>query len=234
MIDLYTAATPNGHKISIMLEEIAMPYEVHAIDLGSGDQHQPDFLALSPNGKIPCIVDREEDNFAVFESGAILIYLAEKSGQLLPSDHKGRSQVLQWLMLQIGGVGPMMGQANVFHRYLPQKIDLAIDRYQSEVRRLFEVLDRRLTDYEYLAGDFSIADIAHWSWVRTHYWSGVELDGLEALQGWMNRLAERPGCQRGVKVPQDIEEVLAAKKDNEDGKDWLESARSVVTGGNEG
>ena len=201
MIDLYTAATPNGHKISIALEELALPSTVHVVDLGQLEQRRPEFLKISPNGRIPAIVDRDEDDFAVFESGAILIYLAEKTGRLMPVDPKGRSLVIQWLMFQMAGVGPMMGQANVFYRYFPEKIQPAIDRYPGEVRRLFGVLDTRLADHEYLAGDYSIADIANWAWVRTHKWSGVGLEGLPNLARWVVSLAERPACRRGIEVP---------------------------------
>ncbi len=201
MIDLYTAATPNGHKISIALEELALPSTVHVVDLGQLEQRRPEFLKISPNGRIPAIVDRDEDDFAVFESGAILIYLAEKTGRLMPVDPKGRSLVIQWLMFQMAGVGPMMGQANVFYRYFPEKIQPAIDRYHGEVRRLFGVLDTRLADHEYLAGDYSIADIANWAWVRTHKWSGVGLEGLPNLARWVVSLAERPACRRGIEVP---------------------------------
>ena len=146
MLDLYTSATPNGQKISILLEELAVPYEVHPIDLGKNEQKSPEFLRINPNGRIPAIVDRDNGDFAVFESGAIMIYLAEKHGRLLPSDVRGRSEVIQWLMFQMGGVGPMMGQANVFFRYFPEKIQPAIDRYQNECRRLFEVLNAQLAD----------------------------------------------------------------------------------------
>jgi len=167
MIDLYTAPTPNGWKASICLEELELPYEVHIINLLAGDQKQPEYVKLNPNGRIPTIVDRDEDGFAVFESGAILLYLAEKTGRLVPADRRGRSRVIQWLMFQMGGVGPMMGQANVFYRYFPEKIQPAIDRYQNECRRLFEVLDRRLGESEWLADDYSVANIANWTWVRT-------------------------------------------------------------------
>jgi glutathione S-transferase/GST-like protein len=201
MIDLYTAATPNGHKISIALEELALPYEMHVLDLASNTQKEPWFLAINPNGRIPAIVDRAADNFAVFESGAILIYLAEKTGRLMPSDPKGRSQVLQWLMFQMGGVGPMMGQANVFYRYFPEKLQPAIDRYQGESKRLFRVLDGHLAQHEYLAGDYSIADIANWAWVHTHSWSGVDVDGLPHLQRWLALVGARPAAQRGIQLP---------------------------------
>ncbi len=201
MIDLYTAPTPNGWKASITLEELELPYEVHVVNLLAGDQKQPDYLQLNPNGRIPTIVDRDEGNFPVFESGAIMIYLAEKTGRLLPTDRTGRSRVIQWLMFQMGGIGPMMGQANVFFRYFPEKLQPAIDRYQNESRRLFDVLDRRLAEHEWLAGDYSIADIANWAWVRTHKWSGVSVEGLEHLQRWLARMAARPACQRGIDVP---------------------------------
>ena len=201
MIDLYTAATPNGHKVSIALEELGLPYNVTVLDLSKGEQRTPAFLAINPNGRIPALVDREAEDFAVFESGACLIYLAEKTGQLMPTDAKGRSRVLQWLMFQMGGVGPMMGQANVFFRYFPEKIPVVIDRYQGETRRLFGVLDGHLKDHEYLAGDYSIADIANWAWVRTHRWSGVALDGLPHLKRWRDQLRARPAVQRGIEQP---------------------------------
>lgn len=201
MITLHTAATPNGHKISIALEELGLPYRLRVIDLQAGEQKQPDFLALNPNGRIPVIVDHAADDFVVFESGAILVYLAEKTGRLMPTDPQGRSRVMQWLMFQMGGVGPMMGQANVFYRYFPQKIQPAIDRYQGEVRRLFGVLDGHLATREHLAGDYSIADIATWAWVRTHRWSGVELDGLPHLRRWRDAIRARPAVQRGLEQP---------------------------------
>ena len=201
MITLYTAPTPNGHKVSIALEELALPYQVEALSLGKLDQKQPRFLALNPNGRIPVIVDHAADDFAVFESGAILIYLAEQTGRLMPTDAKGRSVVMQWLMFQMSAVGPMMGQANVFFRYFPEKLPAAIDRYQKESRRLFEVLDGRLADHAYLAGDYSIADIATFPWVRTHAWSGVAIDGLPHLARWLAELAARPAVQRGLAVP---------------------------------
>jgi glutathione S-transferase len=212
MISLYTAPTPNGWKASVALEELGLPYQVHAIDLLSGAQRAPDYLAINPNGRIPAIVDHEADDFAVFESGAILIYLAEKTGQLMPADAKGRSRVLQWLMFQMGGIGPMMGQANVFHRYFPEKIQVVIDRYQGESGRLFGVLDRQLADHEWLAGDYSIADIANWCWVRTHKWSGVDIGPFEHLQRWVAAIAARPAAQAGIKVPFDLEAMMAATR----------------------
>lgn len=206
MIDLYTAATPNGWKASIALEELGLPYTVHPIKLGEGEQKKPEYLKLNPNGRIPTIVDHDEGDFVVFESGAILIYLAEKTGKLMPAAAKARSTVMQWLMFQMGGVGPMQGQANVFFRYFPDKIPAVIQRYQNETKRLYTVLDTRLKDREYLAGDYSIADIAHWSWVRIHGWAGVEVDDLPHLRRWMNALASRPACQRGVAVPEPFEQ----------------------------
>ncbi|MBF7729473.1 glutathione S-transferase family protein [Pseudomonas sp. N040] len=202
MIDLYTAATPNGHKVSILLEELNLPYAAHVLSFDKQEQKAPAYLKINPNGRIPAIVDRDNDDFAVFESGAILIYLAEKTGQLLPQDPKGRSRVIQWLMFQMGGIGPMQGQANVFFRYYPEKLPGPIARYQHETRRLYEVLDTRLGEVEYLAGDYSIADIASYPWVRIHAWAGVEVDGLEHLQRWLRLVGERPAVQRGLLVPQ--------------------------------
>ena len=235
MIDLYTAATPNGHKISIALEELALPYTLHVLDLSKGEQKQPAFLALNPNGRIPAIVDRDADDFAVFESGAILVYLAEKTGQLMPSDAKGRSRVLQWLMFQMGGVGPMMGQANVFYRYFPEKIQPAIERYQGECKRLFRVLDGHLQQHEYLARDYSIADIANWAWVRTHRWSGVEIDDLPHLTRWRDQLRARPAVQRGIERPPsnlDMRQDDAEKAAQfaEQARKMLETGQSVQSG----
>lgn len=201
MIDLYTAATPNGHKVSIALEELGLPYQLHELSFDLQQQKAPEFLKINPNGRIPAIVDRDNDNFAVFESGAILYYLAEKTGKLLPADAKGRSVALQWLMFQMGGVGPMQGQANVFYRYFPEKIPAAIARYQNETRRLYEVLNTRLEQVEYLAGEYSIADIATYPWLAIHDWSGVSVDGLPALQRWMQAMAARPAVQKGLRVP---------------------------------
>lgn len=211
MIELYTAATPNGHKVSIALEELALPYEVHALSFDKQEQKAPGFLKINPNGRIPAIIDRGNDDFAVFESGAILIYLAEQTGQLMPSDAKGRSRVLQWLMFQMGGVGPMQGQANVFFRYFPEKLQGAIDRYQHETRRLYEVLDNRLGEAEYLADDYSIADIATFPWVRVHDWAGVSVDGLTHLQRWITAIGARPAVQRGLQVPPRASEANVVK-----------------------
>ena len=201
MIDLYTAPTPNGFKVSIALEELQLPYQVKALNLAAGEQKQPGFLKINPNGRIPAIVDRDQGDFAVFESGAILIYLAEKTGKLLPRDFKKRSEVIQWLMFQMSGVGPMMGQANVFVRYFPEKIPAVISRYQNESRRLLTVLDGRLQGREYLGDEYSIADIATWPWARIHDYSGVSIDGLDNLQRWLETMAARPACARGIEIP---------------------------------
>ena len=200
-IELFTAATPNGIKAAIALEELELPYTVQAIDLGSRAQKEDWFLAINPNGRIPAIIDHDNDDFAVFESGAILIYLARKAGRLLGEGADNESLVMQWLMFQMGGLGPMMGQANVFFRYAEEKIPYAIDRYQRETRRLLEVLDRRLGEVEYLAGNYSIADIANWSWARSHEWSGVSIYGLGHLDRWLQAIAARPAVQRGQAVP---------------------------------
>ena len=201
MIDLYSSPTPNGYKVSIMLEETGLPYTVHDIELGKFEQKTPEFLAMNPNGRIPVIVDCDQDDFVVFESGAILIYLAEKSGRFLPKEPRARSEVLQWLMFQMGGIGPMMGQCNVFYRYFDEKIPAAIDRFQHEGRRLFEVLERRLDNREYLVDDYSIADIACWPWVRRHEWSGIDVNGLDNLLAWIERINKRPAVARGKMIP---------------------------------
>ena len=225
MIDLYTASTPNGHKASCTLEELEIPYEVHAIDLSSLEQKKPDFTRLNPNGRIPVIVDRAENDLPVFESGAIMIYLAEKAGRLLPTERRARARVISWLMFQMGGIGPMMGQANVFFRYFPEKIQPAIDRYQNESRRLFEVLDMRLAESEWLADDFSIADIANWCWVRTHSWSGVSLDGLDHVERWMGALQQRPALLLGIEVPVSREDIVDDKEATEN---FVEKARTML------
>jgi GST-like protein len=215
MIQLFTAPTPNGRKVSIALEELGVPYTVHAVDLKAGEQKQPAFLAINPNGRIPAIVD---DGFAVFESGAILIYLAEKFAALVPATPQGRSAVLQWLMWQMGGLGPMHGQANVFYRYFPEKLPSVIARYQAETMRLFGVMDRRLGEAEYLAGDYSIADIACWPWVMQHDWAGLDISELSHLNRWLAAIGARPGVQRGAAVP------FAQEKPN------LETGRVIVAG----
>jgi GST-like protein len=205
MIDLYTWATPNGHKASIMLEELGLEYRVHPVDLGNGEQFAPDFVAINPNGKIPAIVDAEGPEglpFAVFESGAILIYLAEKTGQLLPADTGGRSRVIQWLLFQVGGLGPLLGQAQHFRRFAPRPLPYAIERYTQEAQRLYGVLERRLEASEFLAGSFySIADIAAYPWVGRAEWQGVTLADLPQVRRWFDAVGARPAVQRGMRVP---------------------------------
>ncbi|MET0341586.1 MAG: glutathione S-transferase N-terminal domain-containing protein [Polyangiales bacterium] len=201
MIELFTAATPNGHKVSIALEELGLAYETRVLDLAGGAQKEPWFTAINPNGRIPAIIDHDEDDFAVFESGAILIYLADKAGALLPTETRARSRALQWLMFQMGGVGPMMGQANVFVRYAPERIPYAIGRYQRECRRLFEVLDGQLARSEFLADAYSIADIATYPWVVAHRWAELSIDGLPNLARWLDQLGARPAVQRGMQIP---------------------------------
>ena len=201
MIELFTAATPNGHKASIMLEETGLPYTVRHLDLGNLDQKRPEYLVINPNGRIPAIIDHENDDFAVFESGAILIYLAEKTGKFLPAEPKQRSRVIQWLMFQMGGIGPMQGQANVFFRYAPEKIPFAIERYQRETLRLYSVLEKQLEDRAFLVDDLSIADFATYPWVRSYKWAGLGIGHLPNLDRWLETMAARSGVQRGLAVP---------------------------------
>jgi len=211
-ITLYTAATPNGWKVSIALEEMGLPYVVRVIDFAANEQKADWYVKLNPNGRIPTLID---DGFALFESGAILIYLAEKTGKFLPRDTQSRSRVMQWLMFQMSAIGPMMGQANVFLRYFPEKIQPAIDRYQREVTRLFGVLDRQLAAHEYVVGDYSIADMALWPWVSGYEWSGVSVEEFSHLQRWLAKVAERPAVQAGRDVPikrDRAAEIEAAKK----------------------
>lgn len=214
MITLFTAATPNGHKVSILLEELGLPYRVHPLDLLKNEQKADWYLDINPNGRIPAIIDHDNNDFAVFESGAILIYLAEKAGVLLPSEPKARSRALQWLMFQMGGLGPMQGQAHVFFRYAPEKIPFAISRYQNETRRLYEVLETQLQKTPFLAGDYSIADIAAFPWVRLHDWAGVTVDGLPAVQRWLAAIAARPAVQRGLAVPAKGDKSTQAFRDH--------------------
>lgn len=227
MMKLYTAATPNGYKASVALEEMGFDYEFEKIDLTAGVQKQDWFLEINPNGRIPALV---HDDFPIFESGAIMLYLARLSGKFYGTDAKSQSRVEQWLMFQIGGIGPMMGQANVFYRYFPEKIQPAIDRYQNEGRRLFEVLERQLSRTEYLAGEYSIADMANWCWVRTHKWSGISIDGLPNLQRWLDAIMARPGVQKGITVPEDMRARI--RDDDEDAaKKFAEEARRIVVTG---
>ena len=201
MYKLYTAPTPNGWKVAMALEELKAKYETQLIDLQAGEQHTNWFLQLNPNGRIPVLKKMGEDSIAIFDSNAILIYLAEKFGKLLPYNEPERTVVFQWLMFQASGIGPMQGQAVVFERYFPESIPAARKRYHNETRRLYEVLDLRLSHSDWLAKDFSIADIANWSWIRSHKWARISTDGLENLERWMEKMRMRPACERGLNVP---------------------------------
>ena len=197
-IELYTAATPNGYKVSIALEELGLKYEVKKIELSKGTQREPWFLKLNPNGRIPVLKHGKE---VIFDSGAILYFLAKKYNKLMPASETGRMKVMQWLMFQMSGIGPMQGQANVFYRYLDEKIPQAISRYQNECRRLYEVLDSQLNGRKWICDDYSIADIANWCWVRVHYWAGINIDGLKNLKKWMELMEKRPACIKGSDIP---------------------------------
>jgi GST-like protein len=204
MIDLYTWTTPNGRKVSIMLEELGLPYNTHAINIGKNDQFTPEFIAINPNSKIPAIVDNDGPDgkpLAIMESGAILIYLADKSGKLLPSSPRGRSVALQWLMFQMGGVGPMFGQVHHFLRAAKEPVPYAIERYTKETRRLYGVLDERLKDREYLADEYSIADIATYPWTARYEWHKTRLEDFPHVKRWFDAISARPAVQRGMKVP---------------------------------
>jgi GST-like protein len=199
VIDLYTAPTPNGHKVSIALEEMGLPYALHRLSLAEDDQKKPDFLKINPNGKIPAIVDREAGGFPVFESGAILIWLAEKTGRFLPTEARARSVTLQWLMWQMGGLGPMQGQAGWFRNNASENAQ-GVERYYAETRRLYGVMDARLAEVEHLAGDYSIADMACFPWANSRY-AQVPTEGFPNLERWLARLNERPAVQRGLQNP---------------------------------
>ncbi len=203
-IDLYTWKTPNGRKVSIMLEELGESYEVHTIDITKDEQFAPDFLAISPNNKIPAIVDPEGPDGAplsLFETGAILIYLAEKSGRLMPEAPRSRRLAEQWLMWQMGGFGPMLGQSHHFRRFAPEQIPYAIERYSNEARRLYGVLDKRLGEADYLAGEYSVADIATFPWAARHEWQGIDLAEFANVKRWYDAIAARPAVERGMAVP---------------------------------
>ncbi|HSY89379.1 MAG TPA: glutathione S-transferase N-terminal domain-containing protein [Verrucomicrobiae bacterium] len=207
MIELYSWPTPNGHKVHIMLEETGLPYKVHAVDIGAGAQFDKAFLAISPNNRIPAIVDTESTDgkpLSVFESGAILLYLAEKTGKFLPKDQRGRYEVMQWLMFQMGGIGPMLGQVHHFRAYAPEPIPYAIDRYTKEAGRLYGVVDRRLADRPFIAGDYSIADMAIFPWLRSWERQGVNIADYPNLKRWFDTIAGRPAVERGVKVLSDL------------------------------
>jgi GST-like protein len=203
MIELYSWATPNGHKIHIMLEETGLPYNVHGVDIGRGDQFKPEFLAFSPNNKIPAIIDSEGPDgkpISIFESGAILIYLAEKTGKFMPKTPRGRYETLEWLMFQMGSIGPMLGQAHHFRGYAPEQIPYAIDRYTNEARRLYGVLDKRFADRPFVAGEYSIADMAIFPWLRSWERQGVQLGDYPNTKRWFDQIAARPAVQKAVQV----------------------------------
>lgn len=220
MIDLYTWPTPNGHKIHIMLEECGLPYAVHAIDIGAGDQFKPEFLRISPNNKMPAIVDSDGPDgkpISLFESGAILIYLAGKTGRFMPRSTRGKYEVLQWLMWQMGGFGPMLGQAHHFRIYAPERIQYAYDRYSNEAQRLYGVLDRQLEKTgAYIAGkQYSVADMATWPWARSWQNQGIELDKFPAVKRWFETIAERPAVKRAITVLADRRKPVVDQKARE-------------------
>jgi GST-like protein len=206
MIDLYTWTTPNGRKVSIMLEEVGLPYAAHAIDIGAGDQHRPDFVRISPNHKIPAIVDHDTD-ITMMESGAILLYLAEKTGMLMPSEDKARWQTIEWLMWQMGGIGPMLGQVHHFVRFNKGKSAYAEERYLAEAKRLYGVLDARLADHEYLVDDYSVADIATWPWISRFEWQTIDLGDYANVKRWYLAIAGRPAVERGYHVPNRLQNI---------------------------
>jgi GST-like protein len=216
MIDVHSWATPNGHKVHIMLEECGLPYRVHAVDIGAGAQFEPDFLKISPNNRIPAIVDSDGPDgepISLFESGAILLYLAGKTGRFLPAETRGRYQVLEWLMFQMGGVGPMLGQAHHFRLYAPQKIPYAIDRYTNEAKRLYGVMNRQLAKNKYIAGpEYSIADIAIFPWLRSWKNQGIAWNDHPHLKGWFDEIAARPAVKRGVAVLANLRRPLTDDK----------------------
>jgi GST-like protein len=219
MIEVFSWPTPNGHKVHIMLEECGLDYKAIPVNIGSGDQFRPEFLAISPNNKIPAIVDPEGPDgkpISLFESGAILVYLAGKTGRFLPQDVRGRYEVLQWVMFQMGGVGPMLGQNHHFRQYAPEKLPYAIDRYTNEAKRLYGVIDRRLASSPWLGGsEYSIADIATWPWLRNWKNQGIELSDYPHLERWFHAIEQRPAVQRGVKVLADLRKPITDDKARE-------------------
>jgi GSH-dependent disulfide-bond oxidoreductase len=219
MIDAFSWPTPNGHKVHIMLEECGLPYRAIPVDIGAGDQFKPEFLKMSPNNKIPAITDPQGPDgkpISLFESGAILVYLAAKTGRFMPSSDRAKFEVLQWLMFQMGSVGPMLGQTHHFRMYAPQKLEYAIDRYSNEAKRLYCVIDRRLSQSAWLGGaDYSIADIATFPWLRSWERQGIVLTEYPHLQAWFNKIAERPAVQRGVKVMAELRRPITGDKERE-------------------
>ncbi|MES2024941.1 MAG: glutathione binding-like protein [Pseudomonadota bacterium] len=219
MIDLYSTATPNGHKVHIMLEECGLAYNMHHIDIGAGDQFTPNFLAISPNNKIPAIIDSDgpdDKPMSLFESGAILVYLASKVGKFLGTTDREKFTTLQWLMFQMGGVGPMLGQAHHFRMYAPEKIDYAVNRYTNEAKRLYGVIEKRLAESKYLAGDnYTVADIATFPWLRSWEKQGIELSDYPHLQNWFNEISARPAVKKGVTLFADLRKPIADEKSKE-------------------
>jgi len=219
MIQVYSWATPNGHKVHIMLEECGLPYAAHAVDIGAGDQFKPEFLRISPNNKIPAMVDPDGPDgrpISLFESGAILVYLAGKTGRFLPKSDRGKYETLQWLMFQMGGLGPMLGQCHHFRIYAPEKIAYAIDRYTNEAKRLYGVMDRQLATNDYIAGrEYTIADMAIWPWVRSWQNQGLDLDAFPNVKAWFEAIGNRPAVQRGVQVLADRRKPLLDDKARE-------------------
>lgn len=222
MLDLYFWTTPNGYKITILLEELGWPYNVVPVNIGKGEQFKPDFLRISSNNRIPALVDHEGPDgkpLSIFESGAIMIYLAEKAGgRFMPQDTRWRYDVLQWLMFQMASVGPMLGQAHHFRRYAPQQIQYAVDRYTNEAHRIYGVIDRRTGEVPYLAGEYSIADMATYPWLRTHHWQGQSLEDFPNLKRWYDSIEQRPAVQRGLAVMKD--EVERARQAPPDKESW--------------
>jgi GSH-dependent disulfide-bond oxidoreductase len=221
MLDLYFWTTPNGYKVTILLEELGVPYNILPVHIGKGEQFNPDFLRISPNNKIPALIDHDGPDgkpIALFESGAIMMYLAEKSGwRLMAADLRRRYEVIQWLMFQMGGIGPMLGQAHHFRRYAKEQIPYAVDRYTSEATRLYRVLDKRLGEAEFLAGEYSIADIAVYPWMRPHRWQGQDIAAWPNLQRWYSAVRARPAVQRGLAVMKDR---LEENRKKTDGREW--------------
>src|ERR1700682_2068806 len=221
MIDIYFWPTPNGYKITVMCEEVGLKYNVIPVNIGAGDQFKPEFLKISPNNRMPAIVDHDGPGgkpIAIFESGAILIYLAEKTGKLMPSDARGKYNVIQWLMFQMASVGPMLGQAHHFRRYAPEKLQYAIDRYTNEAKRIYGVIDKRIGEAPYLAGEYSIADMATYPWIRPHNWQGQKLEDFPNLKKWYDAIEARPAVQRGCAVMKEqLEKQQATPPDPESG-----------------
>ncbi|MDI1443799.1 glutathione S-transferase N-terminal domain-containing protein [Polyangium sp. 6x1] len=234
MIDLHYWPTPNGRKVSIMLEEVGLPYRVVPVNIGRGEQFKPEFLAISPNNRMPAIVDHDPEGggapISVFESGAILVYLAEKTGRFMPKDARGRAETLQWLFWQMGGLGPMAGQAHHFRVYAPEKLEYAIDRYTKEVNRLYGVMDKRLSDRDYLAGDYSIADMAAWPWIVPWKAQGQNLDDFPHLKRWFDAIEARPAVERGRAVGRELVQNQSPTMDDEAKKVLFGQTAATVRG----